>query len=99
MIFGINNENIPVALVQGSLDGVGTPDEADAAIKVLDRPSELIPIPGANHCDITDVNNPQALSGFSSTSHSAGGVQLIAFEAASRFVGRCLPSTQAHCNR
>jgi fermentation-respiration switch protein FrsA (DUF1100 family) len=49
MIFGINDENIPVALVQGVLDGIGTPDEAEAAIKVLDGPSELIPIPGANH--------------------------------------------------
>ena len=32
MIFGINNENIPVALVQGALDGIGTPDEVEAAI-------------------------------------------------------------------
>ena len=49
MIFGINNENIPEALVQGALDGIGKPDEVQAAIYVLDGPSELIPIPGANH--------------------------------------------------
>jgi hypothetical protein len=26
MILGINNENIPVALVQGAIDGIGIPD-------------------------------------------------------------------------
>jgi hypothetical protein len=31
------------------LDGIGTPVEADAFIKVLAGPSEFIPIPEANH--------------------------------------------------
>jgi hypothetical protein len=61
MIFGINNENIPVALVQGSNDGIGTPDEGAATIAVIDRPSELIPIDGANHYGITNENNPGAV--------------------------------------
>jgi hypothetical protein len=56
-IFGINNEDIPVALVQGTNDGIGTPEEADATIAVLEGPSELISIGGANHYGITDVNN------------------------------------------
>ena len=62
MIFGINNENIPVALVQGANDGISTSDEALATIAVIDGPSELIYIlnenNGANHYGITDVNNP-----------------------------------------
>jgi hypothetical protein len=58
MIFGIDNEKIPVALVQGSNDGIGTPPEADATIAVLEGSNELIPIGGANHYGITDVNNP-----------------------------------------
>lgn len=49
MILGINNDNIPVALAQGVLDGISTPDDVVAAIKVLNRPSELIPIPRTNH--------------------------------------------------
>ena len=57
MIFGINNENIPVALVQGSNDGIATPDEADATIAVLEGPKELFPIGGANHYGITNVRN------------------------------------------
>ncbi len=58
MIFGIDNVNIPVALVQGSNDGIGTPDEAQATIAVFTGPSKLLPIDGANHYGITDVNNP-----------------------------------------
>jgi dienelactone hydrolase len=61
MIFGIDNNNIPVALVQGSNDGIGTPPEADATIAVLAGPNELIPIIGANHYGITNVNNPGAV--------------------------------------
>ena len=57
-IFGIDNENIPVALVQGSNDGIATPDEAQATRAVLAGPNELFPIGGANHYGITDVNNP-----------------------------------------
>ena len=58
MIFGIDNNNIPVALVQGALDSISTPEEADATIAVFDGSSALIPIDGANHYGITDVNNP-----------------------------------------
>lgn len=66
-IFGINNENIPVAIVQGSVDGISAPAEGQATFDILDDDGvrALIPILnekfGANHYGITDVNNPPAV--------------------------------------
>ncbi|MGI9301752.1 MAG: Ig-like domain-containing protein, partial [Gammaproteobacteria bacterium] len=45
--------------VQGSRDGVSTPDEGDANFGVLDGPRSLIAIQGANHFGITNNNPPQ----------------------------------------
>ncbi|HIK16836.1 MAG TPA: alpha/beta hydrolase [Leptolyngbyaceae cyanobacterium M33_DOE_097] len=53
------NSKIPVALVQGSLDGVATPAEAIATYKLIQTPPKaLITIAGANHYGITNLNNP-----------------------------------------
>ncbi|NEO74945.1 PEP-CTERM sorting domain-containing protein [Moorena sp. SIO4G3] len=53
------NDGIPVALVQGSLDGVATPEEALATFELIqDSPKALITVAGANHFGITNVNNP-----------------------------------------
>ncbi|WP_424103554.1 hypothetical protein [Moorena producens] len=53
------NDGIPVALVQGSLDGVATPKEALATFELIqDFPKALITVAGANHFGITNVNNP-----------------------------------------
>jgi len=53
------NQKIPVALVQGSLDGVATPAEAIATYKLVETPPKaLITIAGANHYGITNLNNP-----------------------------------------
>jgi len=53
------NQTIPVALVQGSLDGVATPEEAIATYDRIETPPKaLITIEGANHYGITNVNNP-----------------------------------------
>lgn len=54
-----DNAGIPVALVQGSLEGVATPDEAQGTYELIqDPPKALITVDGANHFGITDVNNP-----------------------------------------
>lgn len=54
-----DNAGIPVALVQGSLDGVATPDEVQGTYELIqDPPKALITVDGANHFGITDVNNP-----------------------------------------
>jgi dienelactone hydrolase len=47
-----------VALVQGSLDGVSTPEEADLTYPTLESPRARIDIIGANHYGITDQNDP-----------------------------------------
>lgn len=53
------NSGIPIALVEGSRDGVATQDEVQGTYKLIqDRPKMLITVNGANHFSITDVNNP-----------------------------------------
>jgi dienelactone hydrolase len=53
------NNHIPVALVQGSLDGVAIPDEAIATYNLIQTPPKaLITIEGSNHYGITNLNNP-----------------------------------------
>lgn len=47
-----------VALIQGSLDGVATPEEAAASYPTLEQPRALITVHGANHYGITDDNKP-----------------------------------------
>ena len=54
----VDTNGIPVALVQGSRDGIATEREAEDTIEVIVGPSELIDIDKANHYGITDVNNP-----------------------------------------
>jgi hypothetical protein len=45
--------------VQGSLDGVATPEEAIATFNLIQTPPKaLITIKGSNHYGITNVNNP-----------------------------------------
>jgi hypothetical protein len=57
-LFDVNTDGIPVALVQGSRDSIATPAEAQATFNILDGPRALIPIEGANHYGICDMNNP-----------------------------------------
>lgn len=54
-----DNQHIPVALVQGSLDGVATPEEAIATYELIQSPPKaLITVAGSNHYGITNLNNP-----------------------------------------
>jgi dienelactone hydrolase len=54
-----NNAGIPIALVQGHLDGVATPQEAQGTYELIKEPPKaLITIDGANHFSITNINNP-----------------------------------------
>lgn len=55
----IANDGIPIALIQGSLDGATRPlDTAETYEKIQDSPKALITIEGANHYGITNTNNP-----------------------------------------
>ncbi|EAZ89728.1 alpha/beta hydrolase family protein [Crocosphaera chwakensis] len=54
-----NNQGIPIGFIQGSLDGIATPDEAINTFNLVQSPPKaLITIDGANHYSITDINNP-----------------------------------------
>ncbi|ARV61024.1 alpha/beta hydrolase [Nostocales cyanobacterium HT-58-2] len=53
------NNGIPLALVQGSQDGVALPERAKKTYELIqDPPKALITIAGANHFGITNVNHP-----------------------------------------
>lgn len=55
----LDNDGIPIAMVQGSRDSVATPDEAEATYaQIQDPPKSLITILGANHYGITNEDNP-----------------------------------------
>jgi dienelactone hydrolase len=54
----LDTSSAPVALVQGRLDGIAIPQEAQATYPLLESPRALISIDGANHYGICDRNNP-----------------------------------------
>jgi dienelactone hydrolase len=58
VVTDLDTSGAAVALVQGSLDGISTPDEADATYPTLESPRARIDIEGANHYGITDQNDP-----------------------------------------
>ena len=53
----VDTDDFPVALVQGTFDGIATPEEAKATFNILDGVRALIPIYGANHYGITNFKN------------------------------------------
>lgn len=54
----IDNQNIPVGLIAGTLDGVADFGEvASSYVKIQDPPKALIAIEGANHYGITNTDN------------------------------------------
>jgi len=55
----INTAGIPVALIQGSVDGVSTPAEAQGTYNAFSGgPASLITVNGANHYGLTDSPAP-----------------------------------------
>lgn len=55
----VDNTGVPLALVQGSADGVAAPAAAQAAYEALTAtPKALVTVTGANHYGITDAQNP-----------------------------------------
>ncbi len=55
----INNSGIPVALLQGTLDGRALPFRAEKTYEnIQSSPKALINLLGANHFSITNTNNP-----------------------------------------
>ncbi len=54
----INNQDIPVGLIAGTLDGVVDLDKAVSTyVKIQDLPKALITVEGANHYSITNADN------------------------------------------
>jgi hypothetical protein len=59
-VLSIQNDGIPLAYVQGSLDGKAAPaDTQDSYDITQDPPKALVGVLGANHYGICDVNNPE----------------------------------------
>lgn len=55
----INNSGIPVALLQGNLDSIALPINAQKTYEQIQNPPKaFITILGANHYGITNINNP-----------------------------------------
>lgn len=55
----VPNSGIPVALIEGSRDGVSTPEETRQTYDLIQTPPKaLITIEGSNHFGITNLNNP-----------------------------------------
>jgi len=55
----LENNGIPVALIQGSRDGLAIPAEGiETFHKIENPPKAYVTIEGANHYGITDLNNP-----------------------------------------
>ncbi|MCY0930166.1 MULTISPECIES: hypothetical protein [unclassified Streptomyces] len=53
------NNTVPVALIQGSADGVAAPAAAQATYEaLLGKPKALVTVAGVNHYGITNVQNP-----------------------------------------
>lgn len=57
-LIDVDTNGFPVALVQGTRDGIAPPAEAEATFDILDDIRKLISIRGANHYGINGVNNP-----------------------------------------
>ncbi|MEA5627971.1 alpha/beta hydrolase [Nostoc sp. UHCC 0251] len=54
----IDNDGIPIALIQGNRDGVAIPSNAELTYaQIQDFPKAFITIPGANHYGITNEDN------------------------------------------
>jgi len=55
----LENNGIPIALIQGSRDGLAIPaDGKETFHKIKNPPKAYVTIEGANHYGITDLNNP-----------------------------------------
>lgn len=54
----LNTTGVAVALLQGSRDGLATPDNAALTYPTLEQPRALITLNGANHYGICKDNNP-----------------------------------------
>jgi hypothetical protein len=55
----LENNGIPIALIQGSRDGLAIPAEGKETFhKIENPPKAYVTIEGANHYGITDLNNP-----------------------------------------
>ena len=55
----LENDGIPIALIQGSRDGLAIPaDGKETFYKIKNPPKAYVTIEGANHYGITDMNNP-----------------------------------------
>jgi hypothetical protein len=55
----LKNDGIPIALIQGTMDGLANPAEGRETFRKIEDPLKAyIAVEGANHYGITDMNNP-----------------------------------------
>lgn len=81
----INNSGIPIALLQGDLDSLTLPANAQKTYEQIQNPPKaLITILGANHYGITNTNNPVGAGADNSTPTLA---QAVAVETVARWSG------------
>jgi dienelactone hydrolase len=67
VISTIENDAIPLALVQGTLDGKALPaDTQDAYLMIQDPPRAYVGVVGANHYGVCDEDNPEGAAADSS---------------------------------
>jgi len=81
----IANDGIPVQLVQGGLDGVAVPADADATFAAIaDGPKALVTVIGANHFGVTNTVAPE---GAAPDPNAPTLAQSVATETIARWTG------------
>jgi hypothetical protein len=55
----LDTRNIPIAILNGTEDGITTTDDAWAAYQQLELERAFVTVGGANHCGICDVDKPE----------------------------------------
>lgn len=79
---------VPVQLVQGTVDGMALPADAETSYtKIKDNPKQIVRLAGANHYGITDVQNP---SGADAETNAQALTQTESIQTAARWAARFL---------
>ncbi|MFJ3666896.1 dienelactone hydrolase family protein [Streptomyces sp. NPDC090106] len=87
-IFADVDNQIPVQLVQGTVDGIAPPADAEQTYThLLNAPRQIVRVSGANHYGITDVQSPSPAEAETTTQSLS---QDASVEVAARWAGRFL---------
>ncbi len=87
----VNNDGIPIALIQGSLDGKALPADTQTTFDLIQSPPKLLVLMnGANHYGVCDQDNPP---GAQSDSTAPTLTQSVAIETTARWSAMFLRAT------